>query len=190
MKPLVSIIVALSLLGLAVIPAGAATCAAGQTPYTVKFGDALFKIGRTYGVAWPDIAAANKLANPNLIYPGQVLCIPAAPPTPTPTPGPAPVPTPFVIPTFSILSVVANKTVTIRTANFPANQKFDVLMGPIGTRGVNGTFITTTNSVVGGSFTATYNIPANLGGARQIAVRLQSASGYFSYNWFFNNTTP
>jgi len=76
--------------------------------------------------------------------------------------------------------------VTIRTANFPANQRFDVLMGAYGTKGINGTYVTSTQSGNGGSFTATYPIPANLRGADQIAIRLQNPSGYYSFNWFFN----
>lgn len=42
------------------------------------------------------------------------------------------------IPTFSIVSVVPDKSVTIQTYNFPANDSFDVLMGPIGTKGIHG----------------------------------------------------
>jgi hypothetical protein len=92
------------------------------------------------------------------------------------------------IPTFSIQSVVPDQTVTIQTSGFPANQVFTVTMGPIGTRGVNGTVVGTTNSGAGGSFTATYTIPAQLRGAAQISIRLQSPQGYFSYNWFYNVT--
>lgn len=47
--------------------------------YTVVEGDWLSKIaGRSYGdvMAYPRIAQANNIANPNLIYPGQVLTIP------------------------------------------------------------------------------------------------------------------
>lgn len=47
--------------------------------YTVVEGDWLSKIaGRAYGdvMAYPRIAQANNIANPNLIYPGQVLTIP------------------------------------------------------------------------------------------------------------------
>lgn len=95
------------------------------------------------------------------------------------------------IPTFSIASVVNNTSVTIRTRNFPANTSFDVLMGRIGTRAVNGIKVTSVNSGKGGEMVLTFNIPAELRGLRQIAIRLQSpASGYFSYNWFYNSTTP
>lgn len=94
------------------------------------------------------------------------------------------------IPTFSIVSVVPDKSVTIQTYNFPANDSFDVLMGPIGTKGIHGIKVATTASGNGGSFQATYTIPADLKGSYQIAIRLQSPySGYFAYNWFVNNTS-
>lgn len=96
------------------------------------------------------------------------------------------------IPTFSIASVVRNKTVTIVTHNFPKNDKFNVLMGPMGTRGVNGFLVTNVSSGAGGKLTFTFNIPAELKGSFRIAIRLQSStgSGFFAYNWFFNNTFP
>jgi hypothetical protein len=93
------------------------------------------------------------------------------------------------IPTFSIQSVVTDKTVTIVTQNFPAGQDFAVTMGAMGTLGIDGYLVGTTNSGAGGSFTTTYNIPAQLHGAYQIAIRLQSLHGYYSYNWFYNNST-
>jgi hypothetical protein len=96
------------------------------------------------------------------------------------------------IPTFSIDSVVTDTSVTIITANFPANQNFTVTMGPFGSKGVGGVVVGTTNSGVGGAFSATYNIPPELKGAYQVAIRLQTAHAqpYFAYNWFYNNTAP
>lgn len=91
------------------------------------------------------------------------------------------------IPTFSISSVVRDTSVTIRTNNFPANLTFDVLMGEMGTRGVNGIKVGTLSSGNGGTLTATFNIPAELRGDSRIAIRTQNtATGYFSYNWFYN----
>ena len=49
----------------------------GGTYYTVRYGDTLFKIGRQFGVNPYHIASANRLRNPNYIYAGQVLYIPA-----------------------------------------------------------------------------------------------------------------
>ncbi len=95
------------------------------------------------------------------------------------------------IPTMSISSVVTDQTVTIQTHDFPANQNFVVTMGPMGSKGVNGIVVATTNSGAGGSFSATYNIPAQLKGSRQIAIRMQTSHAYpyYAYNWFWNNTT-
>lgn len=94
------------------------------------------------------------------------------------------------IPTFAILSVVKDSSVKIRTSNFPAQDSFDVLMNHMGTRGLKGIKVATVNSGSGGSFEGTFEIPASLKGERQIAIRLQSntGSGYFAYNWFYNNT--
>lgn len=94
------------------------------------------------------------------------------------------------IPTISITSVVTDKTVTIQTHNFPANKEFQVLMGKMWTRGVGGTLVKTISSGSGGSFAATFDIPAALKGDNRIAIRLQTANNYFyAYNWFYNNTT-
>lgn len=92
------------------------------------------------------------------------------------------------IPTFSIVDVVEDTTVTVQTNNFPPNKDFVVTMGAMGTKGVGGTVVDTTNSGAGGTFTATYNIPAGLHGSGQIAIRFQdNASGYYAYNWFVNS---
>ncbi|MBE2193402.1 MAG: LysM peptidoglycan-binding domain-containing protein [Anaerolinea sp.] len=65
--------------------------------HTVQRGENLFRISLRYGVTVSAIQQANRLSNPNLIYVGQVLLIPApgtvpVPPTAT-TSTPVPVPT-------------------------------------------------------------------------------------------------
>jgi hypothetical protein len=94
------------------------------------------------------------------------------------------------IPTISIVSVQADETVTIQTHNYPANRTFLVLMGQMGTRGVGGIQVTSIASGAGGSFSETFEIPEGLKGNYQIAIRLQTEDGiFYSYNWFYNNTT-
>ena len=103
--------------------------------------------------------------------------------------GPPPGSLPAAIPTISILSVEAGKSVTIQTRNYPASDTFDVLMGKIGTQGVGGVRVDSVSSGAGGALTFTFSIPTSLVNERQIAIRLQSAkSGYYSYNWFWNTT--
>ncbi len=56
-------------------PAPAPTPAA-DIKYTVVKGDWLSKIALRYNKAWQDLAEYNKIKNPNLIYPGQIILIP------------------------------------------------------------------------------------------------------------------
>jgi hypothetical protein len=117
---------------------------------------------------------------------------PAPSATPTPNPTPTTPPSGYTgFPTFTISAVVQDKSVSIQGSNFPANDTFNVLMGPIGTAGVGGTQVGSQSSGSGGALSATYAIPSSLVGSQQIAIRLQSpTSGYFAYNWFINATTP
>ena len=48
----------------------------GNTTYTVQRGDTLSEIARRFGTTVSAIVATNNIANPNLIFPGQVLRIP------------------------------------------------------------------------------------------------------------------
>jgi hypothetical protein len=123
---------------------------------------------------------------------GFAQTIPVTGPNPTTnSPAPAPVSpalTTEAIPTIAILSVLENDSVTIRANNFPSDTKFDVFMGKMGTNGLNGIKVDSVNSRNGSTFTATFEIPRKLRGEDQIAIRLESDSGYYSYNWFKNIT--
>lgn len=96
---------------------------------------------------------------------------------------------PEKIPTISIVEVVRDSTVTIKTHNYPANTKFQVRMGKMGTKGIGGILVDTFNSKSGGSFNITFDIPWKLYGEEQIAIRIESSNGYYSYNWFENTKT-
>jgi LysM repeat protein len=187
-RKILTYLVAVSIvLGLAAIPAAAPALAAECTRYhTVSRGETLSSIGAAYGVPWPQLAKINKLDNPRVIFTGQRLCVRTAS---TDSGGPV-VPVTGAIPTFAISGVERNTSVTIQTANFPANDSFTVRMGAFGTRGVGGTVVQSVNSGSGGTLTFTFAIPAALAGSNRIAIRLESpTSGYFAYNWFFNSTT-
>ena len=56
------------------VPGSAET---GQTTYVVQPGDNLFRIARNYNMNYDALAAANGLAAPYTVFPGQVLTIPA-----------------------------------------------------------------------------------------------------------------
>ena len=60
-----------------VTPVAAAPAAQIVSTYTVKAGEDLAAIARRFGLSWTELAAANNIADPNLIYAGMVLKIPA-----------------------------------------------------------------------------------------------------------------
>ena len=147
--------------------------------YQVQKGDTLAKIANKFGTTWQYLAKINGIKNPNKIYAGQVLCVSTTGTTPPKYSG---------IPTIWIASVVHDNTVTVTGKNFPKNVNFDVLMGPYGTKGVGGYYVTSFNSGKGGSWTKTFAIPPALYGSKKIAIRTESYIGFYSYNWFWNNT--
>lgn len=61
---------------LLVIPTSSPSPTSSVT-YTVQPGDTLYRIAARFGTTVAAISSANNIANPNLIYPGQVLTIPA-----------------------------------------------------------------------------------------------------------------
>lgn len=172
-------------LGIAASPALAGGC---DKYHTVQRGEYLAQIARYYGMDWRYLAQINGVVPPYTIFPGQQLCIVLDGSKPPPPP-PQPPPTTYS-PTFSIVKVVQDDSVTIRTNNLPPNDIFTVTMGPMGSKGVNGYVVAKTESGKGGSREFTYSIPSQLYGSYQIAIRMQSpTSGYFAYNWFYNNTS-
>lgn len=93
-----------------------------------------------------------------------------------------------VIPAIEIIAVKADESVTIRGHNFPVDVNFTVRMDVAGNMAVDGIVVTEMNSGKGGSFEATYRIPAELRGKKTIAIRLESTRGYYAYDWFNNQT--
>ncbi len=80
------VVLALSLMLVSSVAAAPLPC--GDTWHWVARGETLFSIGRWYGVSPWAIASANGLVNPNRIYAGQRLYIPAGPCYPAPAPWP------------------------------------------------------------------------------------------------------
>jgi LysM repeat protein len=61
---------------------------AGEGTHTVQAGENLFRIALEYGLGYQALAAYNGIANPHIIFVGQVLKIPGAgEPVVTPSPG-------------------------------------------------------------------------------------------------------
>jgi hypothetical protein len=97
-----------------------------------------------------------------------------------------------IIPTFTIIGVSKDNTVTIKGINFTQNDTYTVRMGAYGTLGVGGTMVGSQVTNANGKFTGTFTIPAGLHGSAKIAIRLVSNTNgvYYSYNWFNNANYP
>jgi hypothetical protein len=92
------------------------------------------------------------------------------------------------VPTFGILKVTRDATVTIQTNEFPANTKYVVKMGGAYTYALGGITIGTFDSGKGGTMNGTFNIPAELKGSDRIDIRVEFPDGRYTYNYFFNLT--
>lgn len=189
-KPLTILLMfALALSSLAFIASPAQAAPGAQVEnctqyYTVQRGDYLVKIARMFNTDWRTLAEINDLDNPSLLFAGTRLCVAVSDDDDAVIPetgGDS-----QTVPTIDIRGVEEGERVTIRVRNFPRNLRLNVLMGEIGTRGVNGILVDTISSG-DGSFTRTFDIPRSLADEDRIAIRLQSTTtGHFSYNWFDN----
>lgn len=92
------------------------------------------------------------------------------------------------VPTFGILKVVRDTTVTIQTNEFPADTKYVLKMGPAYSYALGGTVIGTFDSGKGGTANVTFNIPAELKGSDRIDIRTEFSDGRYANNYFFNVT--
>lgn len=93
--------------------------------YVVQPGDTLWGISRRFGTTVDAIVQANNIPNPNLIYVGQVLEVPGAPPPqPPPTQPPQPPPTSgtYVVQPGDTLTKIAQRFGTTVQALVQANN--------------------------------------------------------------------
>ncbi|MEY2939242.1 MAG: LysM domain [Actinomycetota bacterium] len=60
------------------IPASTTTSSAAPVLYTVQMGDSLFQIAKTYNLNMKELMDLNGITDPDKVYAGQVLQLPAA----------------------------------------------------------------------------------------------------------------
>lgn len=82
--------------------------------YMLDTGDTLRIVAERFGVTWQNLAAYNRITNPNYVQAGMVIIIPpadwtapVAPPPPPPPPPPAPQPVTVVVQRGDMLSTIA-----------------------------------------------------------------------------------
>ena len=128
------LLIVLSLLGFAVpkavdaAPVAQTACAAR---HTVVAGETLSSIAFEYGVDWTDIAEANNLKDPYVIFVGQVLCIPeGATQVPDDTDDDDAQSTSGSGPSFTV-TLEEDNFIRIKTVNYPKYQSHIVKMGSL-----------------------------------------------------------
>lgn len=196
-------------LGLFVIPSAAVSAQGALcTPFhIVQPGENLYRIATAYGTTWPALAYLNAIVNPNYIWAGMRLCLPAgsvpggpgpyAPPGGgvTPPGGGAPgayFPPAGVYPSieFNTRSASIGQTIQITGRNFPGSRPVNIHIAPQGTpypATPSGTAVTNPD----GTLLTNFTIPADVAGvplsgwAFSIIV-YEPASGYYGFNWIGN----
>ncbi len=92
------------------------------------------------------------------------------------------------VPIFTFTTIKASESVTVHGQDFPKNTEFTVRMDAFGSLAVGGTIVGKISTTTG-SFDATFNIPSGLKTEPTIAMRMDAASGWYSYNWFTNENS-
>jgi hypothetical protein len=93
------------------------------------------------------------------------------------------------LPYILVLEVDKNDSVTIKIFNFPKGE-YLILMDELGTRAKDGYEVDEVK-ITKNAFTLTVDIPDELEGEDEIAIRVEDLynSSYYAYTWFENETT-
>lgn len=94
-------------------------------------------------------------------------------------------------PYFSVTTVKKDTSVMIEAGNLPLEETFDVMLNDFVGTTEEAIKIGTISADKEGKAKGTFTLPAELKGIAQISIRLSGQkTGYFSYNYFFNQDFP
>jgi hypothetical protein len=149
--------------------------------HTVKPGEYLSQIARAYGTNYQTLVEINDLANANVIFPYQKLCVSITGGTPV---------LPVVTGSGSILatSVTEDTSVTLHGVSLAALTRYTVYLSNEKNSAAPAIFAGAVTTTKDGTFTVTYKIPKNLIDVSKIKVTIIGAKGDAHSNWFYNAT--
>lgn len=171
--------------------------------HVVGPGENLFRLALGAGTSWPVLQQLNGITDPNLIFVGQVICLPGSIVVPTSTSvppiGPTPVagagitlPPPGIFPTidFNTRSAGPGDVIVITGVNFPRNETVGIFIAPVGAP-YPATASGTATSAVDGTLNTNFTIPTDVAGVQLrgslLSVMVKGrTTGYFGFNFFFN----
>ena len=154
--------------------------------HTVQRGEYLVKIAELYETKWNVLVQINNITTPNLIIPGQKLCVlnskfSANPPT-------------FVPTNSSNANVVAlnvkeDQYVTLQGKNLATKSRYDIYLGKYKADPIDRYLVGSIITDEKGSFKGTFSIPKKLYDVLKIRVSITNpTSGVSNSNWFINTT--
>ncbi len=133
--------------------------------YTVQSGDTLSSIARQFGTTYFNLAEINNIANPNLILPGQRLCVASS----------AQIPSTGFNPSLTV--VKATDDVTVSGSGFPGSEVFRVIVGVQGNNNVEPLETSEYTIPQNGSFQQFFNIPKPLLKYANLYMQFQEING-------------
>lgn len=178
--------------GFLATPANAACAPA----HVVQPGENLFRVGLKYGVSWTVLQAINNISNPNVIYVGQIICLPGSTgpvvTPPVPPAGGVYYPPPGVYPRINLSTYRAavGDTITITGVQFPGNAVVDVFITPRGAP-YPPTASAEATTAADGTLNFNFRIPDVVAGVPlrgasfSVLVRAR-ATGFYGFNFFIN----
>ena len=92
-------------------------------------------------------------------------------------------------PTITVVAVTPGSEVQLSISNLPANQKFAVTMGPVGSHGI-GPVVAHVYSPDGSMVTDWFEILSDVAGNQTVEVRVDNGSGLSAYTSFNNSGSP
>jgi LysM repeat protein len=182
------IIVVLGMVSFTYLPVNAAVDSIPNCTrwHTVQRGEYLVKIAEQYETKWNVLVQINNITTPNLIIPGQKLCVlnskfSANPPT-------------FVPTNSSNANVVAlnvkeDQYVTLQGKNLATKSRYDIYLGKYKADPIDRYLVGSIITDEKGSFKGTFSIPKKLYDVLKIRVSITNpTSGVSNSNWFINTT--
>jgi hypothetical protein len=94
-------------------------------------------------------------------------------------------------PSFAVTTVKKDTSVVIEATNLPQDEVFDVVLTDFVNASEETMTVGTLTADKDGKASGTFTMPAELKGVAQISIRLSGQkTGYFAYNYFFNQDFP
>ena len=144
--------------------------------HTVAANESLKMIALTYGKSVKDLMFLNNIPVEQFVFAGQRLCVDVDGRHGR---------KPFI----QIDNTVRDTSVSITLMGFVANDSVDILLGPSGSKGVNGYKVATVTVGNPPNTSVKVNIPVQLRGATRLDVRAQTNSKRVASYWFYNMTS-